>query len=68
MTKQIRIENADTSDHKVNVYVEDLQADGQWIRGEPSRLDFPTFMFTGHIHQQRRIVVEEATPEPLTGG
>ena len=59
MTKRIRIENADTSDHKVVVQI--------WEKGEPDRLvreinlDYPTAM-TGDevcIHSGRYLVVKE---------
>jgi hypothetical protein len=67
MTKSIRIENADTSDHKVNVFVERKNATGEWERvGDPIKLDHPTFMHVGTIWQGQRLVVEEALPEPQT--
>jgi hypothetical protein len=63
MTKHIRIENADRSDHKVRVYAETKQADGTWLRANDTpeaALDYPTEMHTGVIWAQRRLVVEEA--------
>lgn len=64
MTKNIRIENADTSDHKVAVFVEDQQADGTWVRQEsPIALDYPTSLHTACIHSTRRLVIEEAPRE-----
>lgn len=60
MTKQIRIENADTSDHKVAVYVERQLADGTWVRDpSPVALDYPTAMHAAYIHSTQRLVVEE---------
>lgn len=61
MTKNIRIENADTSDHKVRVYTEDYDAlNDVWVRvGEPVVLDYPTAMAQHYIHATRRLVIEE---------
>lgn len=60
MTKQIRIENVDTSDHKVRVFVETQSPDGSWVRGhEPIALDYPTAMHSGLIHSTQRLVIEE---------
>lgn len=60
MTKKIRIENADTSTHKVRAYTEDL-VDGEWVRNPDSRLelDHPTTLVEQYIYSTRRIVVEE---------
>lgn len=60
MTKQIRIENADTSDHQVVVYEEHLQADGTWVRDpKPVCLGYPTSMHTTSIWREKRLVIEE---------
>lgn len=61
MTKHVRIENADTSDHKVKVFIEERSNTGEWIRGEqePMPLSYPTAMTTLMIHSGRRLVVEE---------
>lgn len=59
MTKRIRIENADASAHKVRVFVEDLQADGMWVRDEGIPFDKPFEMLSTDIHARRRVVVEE---------
>jgi hypothetical protein len=59
MTKQIRIENADTSDHKVRIHVEDRNANGEWVRVKTLEADYPTTMTTEYIHSTRRLVVEE---------
>jgi hypothetical protein len=58
MTKQIRIENADTSDHDVTVFVEDF-VNGEWVRGRQVGLGFPTAMAAEFIHSTRRLVIEE---------
>jgi hypothetical protein len=61
MTKSVRIENADTSDHKVNVFVEQKNAAGEWVRqGGPTSLNFPTQLHTGTIFREQRLVIEEA--------
>lgn len=59
MTKQIRIENADTSTYKVRVYIEDL-VDGVWTRTQPpTELDYPTSLASLYLTSSRRVVVEE---------
>ena len=62
MTKAIRIENADTSDHKVRVYRENKNEAGEWVRSDaaqPESLDTPTQMLTEYVHSGQRLVVEE---------
>jgi hypothetical protein len=60
MTKNMRIENADTSSHKVRLYVEDKNADGEWERREDAiPLDYPTAMKELAIFSTRRLVIEE---------
>lgn len=60
MTKSVRIENADTSDKMVKVYVEVQKDDGTWERlAEPQKLTYPTAMITQMIWKQRRLVIEE---------
>lgn len=59
MTKKIRIENADTSNHHVRVTVEDKDAQGVWHTNHTVQLDFPTAMNEQYIHSTRRIVIEE---------
>lgn len=61
MTKSVRVENADTSSYKVKVYVEEKDANGQWVRTDPkpTGLDYPTSMQTFGIHSHRRLVIEE---------
>lgn len=59
MTKQIRVENADTSSFRVRLYIEDL-IDGSWIRTQPAtELDYPTCLATAYLTSTRRVVVEE---------
>jgi len=64
MTKQIRIENADTTSHKARVRVEEKNAAGEWVdRPELAcELAFPTAMTSATVHTHRRLVVEEALP------
>lgn len=62
MTKAIRIENADTSSHKVRVYRETKNEAGEWVRSDtaqPVSLDTPTQMLTDYVHSGQRLVVEE---------
>jgi hypothetical protein len=60
MTKQIRIENADTSNHQVRVHVEQLNASGEWTRVKTIECDYPTAMASEYIHASQRLVIEEA--------
>ena len=62
MTKAIRIENADTSSHKVRVFVETKSEAGEWVRGETPRfvdLNTPTQLIQDYVHSGQRLVVEE---------
>lgn len=62
MTKAIRIENADTSNHKVRVFVETKNAAGEWVRGTATRfvdLNTPTQLVQDYVHSGQRLVVEE---------
>ena len=59
MTKKIRIENADNSNHPVRVTVQDKDANGEWHTNSTVQLDFPTAMNEQYIHSTRRIVIEE---------
>lgn len=66
MTKHIRIENADLSDWKVKVLVQDRQYnaetsmwDGDWKTTETLELNNPTQMITHYITGNRRLVIEE---------
>lgn len=61
MTKLVRIENADTSNYRVQVQVFDKGRDG-----EPDTLVleetllYPAAMTAQHIHNSRYIVIKEA--------
>lgn len=64
MTKTVRIENADTSAHKIVVYIEYFNKENnEWIRlDEPAaNLEYPTSMYSGSIWDTRRLVIEEYT-------
>lgn len=65
MTKTVRIENADsgltfpvrvTTQDKVHV---DGVWTGAWADTTSQQIDTPTAMFTGHLTNTRRFVVEE---------
>ena len=60
MTKAVRIENADNSNHKVQVYCEEFE-NGEWHRvgSTLARIDLPTMLSTQTIWKGRRVVVEE---------
>lgn len=61
MTKLVRIENADTSIHKVRVFKEHRNEAGEWVRvGPAAELDTPTQMAADYIHSHQRLVIEEA--------
>lgn len=63
MTKSIRIENADTSDHKVEVVTQNLNAAGEWVDSpSPARLDYPTAQVSLTIWDSRRLVIREVKP------
>lgn len=65
MTKSVRIENADTSNHPVRVTVQERNASGEWVdRPSPVQLDHPTFMTTLTIYDGRRLVIEERPADP----
>ena len=69
MTKHTRVENADTSNYKVNVFIQDKQYnpethqwDGEWVTTERHELNHPTQLLTHYITSSRRIVIEENGP------
>jgi len=65
MTKTVRIENADPSNHPVRVTGQTLQADGTWKdEASSTQLDFPTAMAQQTIYRERRIVIEERPADP----
>lgn len=63
MTKKIRIENADTSQHNVKVTVQRKNAAGEWedAPAEAVNLSTPTQLTEKYIHQQQRLVIEETS-------
>ena len=65
MTKQVRIENADTSSHKVETFCEDL-VNGEWVRvaNTYQRLDYPADICPQTIWSGRRVIVQEVAPPP----
>lgn len=60
MTKQVRIENADTSNWPVRVTVQHKNEAGEWI-DQPGavQIDQPTQMTQQYLTSTRRIVIEE---------
>lgn len=61
MTKQIRIENADTSANPVRITIQNKNLEtGEWVDQPcPVQLDRPTAMVEKYIHSTQRIVIEE---------
>lgn len=66
MTKQIRIENADTSTWKIKVTTQEKKWDAtlnklsdEWVDTEVNNLDYPTSMLTTYLTSTRRFIVEE---------
>lgn len=60
MTKQVRIENADTSNWPVRVTVQNKNAAGEWIDQPGSvQIDIPTAMTQQYLTSHRRLVIEE---------
>lgn len=62
MTKKIRVENADTSNHTVLVTVQNKQADGSWLSEPSVALHHAAQMHEQYIHSGRRVIVEELDP------
>lgn len=60
MTKQIRIENADTSNWPVRVTIQHKDAEGNWV-DQPGavQIDHPCRMTEQYLTNTRRLVVEE---------
>lgn len=61
MTKTVRIENADTSDYKVKVTIQDKNSvSGEWVDTAVINLDYPTAQTNGiYLTSTRRLIVEE---------
>ena len=61
MTKHVRIENADTSYHRVDIFLEEMNDAGEWVRiGGPTQLHSPAQIHTCMIEQHQRLVIVEA--------
>lgn len=60
MTKQVRIENADTSSWPVRVTVQHKNEAGEWI-DQPGavQIDRPTQLTEQYLTSHRRLVIEE---------
>jgi len=59
MTKQVRIENADTSDHKINVETWQKRPDGD-VLTKVEHADYPTAMVNGLIYKEQYLIIKEA--------
>jgi hypothetical protein len=60
MTKVIRVENADTSNHKVRVVTQYKNTEGIWTdSSEIKELNNPTALSEFTIWDAKRIIVEE---------
>lgn len=65
MTKQIRIENADTSTWPVRVTVQHKNEHGEWVdQPGPVQIDRPTQMTETYLTSHRRLVIEERPADP----
>lgn len=64
MTKQVRIENADTSSWPVRVTVQNKNAEGEWVDAESVQIDYPTQMTQQYLTSNRRFIVEERAADP----
>lgn len=65
MTKQVRIENADTSSWPVRVTVQHKNEAGEWIdQPAPVQIDMPTAMTQQYLTSHRRLVIEERPADP----
>lgn len=61
MTKTVRIENADISDYRVKVTIQDKNfISGEWVDTDIVNLDYPTAETSGlYITSTRRLIIEE---------
>jgi hypothetical protein len=61
MTKLVRIENADNSNHKIRILEQLLDKDGNWVTTEKPlmTLDHPTDMASWSVWEGRRLIIEE---------
>lgn len=65
MTKQVRIENADTSNWPVRVTVQHKNMEtGEWVDQPGSvQIDYPTAMTQQYLTSTRRLVIEERSAD-----
>lgn len=66
MTKKVRVENADTSTHKVKVFAEYRNSEGVWKKQEMETehiLASPCALLETHIHATRRLIIEEVVEQ-----
>lgn len=68
MTKQVRIENADTSSWPVRVTVQHKNAEGEWV-DQPGavQIDSPCQMTQQYLTSTRRLVIEERAADTPAG-
>lgn len=60
MTKQVRVENADNSDHKLVVQVWNKGAEGSPdTMSNEHELNYPADMLTEYVHGSQYLVVKE---------
>jgi len=63
MTKNVRVENADTSSYRVRVRAQYKNADGEWVDAGPEEgaieLPYPASLAQSTIHGTKRLIVEE---------
>lgn len=70
MTKQVRIENADTSTGPVRVTIQHKHPEtGEWVdQPSPVQIDRPTAMTEQYLTSTRRIVIEERAADVAVQG
>ena len=65
MTKQVRIENADTSNWPVRVTIEHKDTEGNWVPQPGSvQINSPCQITEQYLTSHRRIVIEERPADP----
>ena len=68
MTKLVRIENGDTSNHRLKVEVFDVTANGENVLVETRALDYPTDMIGLYVFGNRFIKISENGPSNFLFG
>lgn len=63
MTKKIRVENADTSDHKVDIEVWEKRTEQPDALIKTVALDHPTSLSEEFVHSTRYLVIKERKTE-----